>query len=585
MKNFSFILFNALAILANICACTDSNVAGGISEETEGIVAVNNKTIKGVSQKGPFAKGSSVFLKETRKDGSLTPTGKEFFATIRNDAGEFKIDNINLESQYALLTAEGYYKRESTSEFSDCSIILNAATDISNRNSTNINLLTHFEYQRILNLVGSGMTFKKAKAQAEKEIFAQFGFEKHEFAAEDLDITGQTEEDRILHEISKMIDNAFYVGGDPAPCLEVSTLINSIANDFSADGIINDDLLSKMAGYNFAFQKSNASSIISRLEKLGTCNQANLNQCDKLQTTITVKALKSQYAPDTIVHYDHAICSQNGWYLIADKQYEEASKEIEHKTSSMTDPRDGKTYKTTSFTTGGKTYEWMAENLQFAGISATPNEENKKGIYTRTEALLLEDSVFIKRYQSVLAGTDSIYQGICPEHWHIPNAQEWKAIIKFVGSPSKLYSKDWNKIHFTNRILGDNIEFGAVPTFFERIAKTHDSFVPYANFIAFTPIAIKDNYSHCAADSTATNEYSGCQGRDYYLDQDSDYIDEYNPILPDQLFSILLGSTNRYMGSFGDNVIILYSFPWNTSYKAFKHNKLYLKYNVRCIKD
>ena len=583
MKYFSLKLFNTLAIVASICACGGRDTAGGISEETEG-VAINNKTIEGVSQKGPFAKGSSVFLKETKADGSLTPTGKEFYATIRNDAGEFKIENINLESQYALLTAEGFYKRESTGEFSDCAISLNAITDISKRNSTNINLLTHFEYQRILNLFDSGIPFKNAKAQAEKEIFAQFGFEKHESAAEDLDITGKTEEDRILHEISKMIDKAFYVGGDPAPCLEVSTLIDSIANDFSADGIINDDLLSKMAGYNFAFQKSNASSIISRLEKLGTCNQANLNQCDKLQTTITVKALKSQYAPDTIVHYDHAICSQNGWYLIADKQYEEASKEIEHKTSSMTDPRDGKTYKTTSFTTGGKTYEWMAENLQFAGISATPNEENKKGIYTRAEALLLEDSVFIKRYQSVLNGTDSVYQGICPENWHIPNTKEWKALIKFVGSPSKLYSKDWNKIHFTNRILGDNIEFGAVPTFFERIAETHDSFVPYANFIAFTPIAIKDNYSSCTADSQASDEFSDCQGKDYDLDYGSEYIDEHEPIKLDQIFSILLGSTNRLMG-FDENVSILYSFPWNTSYKAFKHNELNLKYNVRCIKD
>ena len=340
-----------------------------------------------------------------------------------------------------------------------------------------------------------------------------------------------------------------------------------------------------MAGYNFAFQKGNASNVISRLEKLGTCTQANLNQCDKLQTTITVKTLRSQFTPDTTVHYNYAICSQNGWYLITNEQYEEATKETEHQTSSMTDPRDGKTYKTTSFTTGGKTYEWMAENLQFAGISATPNEENKKGIYTRAEALQLEDSIFIKRYQSVLNGTDSIYQGICPEHWHIPNVQEWKAIIEFVGSPSKLYSKDWNKIHFTNKILGDNIEFGAEPTFFERIAESHDSFVPYANFIAFSPVAISDNYSHCAADSMATNEYSGCQGRDYYLDYDGDYIDEYNPILPDQLFSILLGSTNRFMGGFGDNVSILYSFPWNTSYKAFKKNNLNLKVNVRCIKD
>ena len=146
MKHISLKLFSSLTLIASICACVDSNVAGGISEETEGIVAITDKTIAGVSQKGPFAKGSSVYLKETKDDGSLTPTGKEFYATIRNDAGEFKIENINLESQYALLTVEGYYTRESTNMFSSCAISLNAVTDISKRNSTNINLLTHFEY-------------------------------------------------------------------------------------------------------------------------------------------------------------------------------------------------------------------------------------------------------------------------------------------------------------------------------------------------------------------------------------------------------------------------------------------------------
>ena len=74
MKRFSLKLFNALAIIASICACVDRNVAGGISEETEGVVAITDKTIAGVSQKGPFAKGSSVYLKETKADGSLTPT-------------------------------------------------------------------------------------------------------------------------------------------------------------------------------------------------------------------------------------------------------------------------------------------------------------------------------------------------------------------------------------------------------------------------------------------------------------------------------------------------------------------------------
>ena len=120
--------------------------------------------------------------------------------------------------------------------FSSCAISLNAATDISKRNSTNINLLTHFEYQRILNLVESGATFAKAKAQAEKEIFAAFGYEKPDRTAEDLDITGESEEDRILHEISVMVDNGLDNSYTPS-CEKSKALIDTIANDFATDGM------------------------------------------------------------------------------------------------------------------------------------------------------------------------------------------------------------------------------------------------------------------------------------------------------------------------------------------------------------
>ena len=134
-----------------------------------------------------------------------------------------------------------------------------------------------------------------------------------------------------------------------------------------------------------------------------------------------------------------------------------------------------------------------------------------------------------------------------------------------------------------NKILGDNIEFGAEPTFFDRIEESHDSFVPYANFIAFTPLAIEDYYSICPIDSTAGLYYYSCPYKDYDLDHGADYIDDYQPILPDQFFSILLGSTNRIM-TYGD-YYPLYTYPWNTNYKALKRNRLHLKYNVRCIKD
>ena len=64
----------AISCLLFLAACGDDPKVGG-TEEDAGIIAIENKTVSGVSQKGPFVNGSSVKLYEM--DGeTLAPTGK-----------------------------------------------------------------------------------------------------------------------------------------------------------------------------------------------------------------------------------------------------------------------------------------------------------------------------------------------------------------------------------------------------------------------------------------------------------------------------------------------------------------------------
>ena len=53
-----------LAIATLFWACSENNTAGGTSEEAEGIVAIKDREIAGVTQKGPFLVGSSVTIQE-----------------------------------------------------------------------------------------------------------------------------------------------------------------------------------------------------------------------------------------------------------------------------------------------------------------------------------------------------------------------------------------------------------------------------------------------------------------------------------------------------------------------------------------
>ena len=167
--------------------CTGDNVAGGSSGDA-GVVAVKDWEVAGVSQKGPFVTGSAVTVQEL--DGiTLKQTGKSFKGSIKSDKGDFAIKDINLESQYAILEASGYYRDEITGKKSSGTVTLRALTDLSNRKTVNINLLTHLEYERVSYLVTEKkMPIAEAKSQAESEILAAFNIAGDFAESEDLNI-------------------------------------------------------------------------------------------------------------------------------------------------------------------------------------------------------------------------------------------------------------------------------------------------------------------------------------------------------------------------------------------------------------
>lgn len=208
MRKF-FASLAALAFGGAFWACSTFETAG-TSEEAEGIVAIADKELAGVVQKGPFVTGSSIVLKETSASGNFKPTGREFFATTRSDKGDFKIDGLNLESQYVRITATGYYKREQTGENSACQISLNALSDISNRDQVNVNVLTHLEYDRTLALIKKGMTFTEAKKQARQELMKTFYYDDLVEDSENLNINNSGDADKALKKISTFVDHILF---------------------------------------------------------------------------------------------------------------------------------------------------------------------------------------------------------------------------------------------------------------------------------------------------------------------------------------------------------------------------------------
>ena len=227
-----FIIAMFLSALLLAACGDDSENAGGTVEDGE-VVAIVDKTISGVSQKGPFVNGSSVTVQELNGK-TLAQTGLGFEGKIKNDLGEFSVKVNKLESQYALLKANGYYRNEVTGDKSKGQVTLYALTDLSNRDEVNVNLLTHLAYERSLYLATvDTLSVAKAKKQAEAEIFKSFGIEGNFAAAEDLNIFGADDQSAALLAVSILMQSDLSEG-------DFSERLADYAADIESDGIWND---------------------------------------------------------------------------------------------------------------------------------------------------------------------------------------------------------------------------------------------------------------------------------------------------------------------------------------------------------
>lgn len=455
--------FWALALTALLGACSDMETSG-TSEEAEGVVAISDKKIAGVSQKGPFVKGSDVTLKETSKNGDFEPTGREFTTKTISDKGDFKFDGIDLESQYVLLSVEGRYEREHTGEVSSCPMRLDAVSNLEKRETVNINLLTHFEYKRVLNLVKEGKTFAEAKKQAAKEVLGAFGVKIDVSSAEDLNIYNSSDGDRTLYNISRIIDEQpewnywhdWYNADDDIDCSKLQAYVDGFADDFADDGVLADSIMQDLAGEGYSSAKEWSNMMDVDEDDIKRKDGANPGE-------LSIRFLKSEYDFGILVflnYMDLELCTadlwgeyrkldramvldgeriESGYFLCNGYYWDLTTKEhidslkmpVEHESGTMTDPRDGRKYQTVSFNYEGKTYEWMAEDLKY----------DSKELYTWTDAMQIDDKYMAEVAEDSLIGEK--HQGICPDGWHVSSTEEWDILVDYVGDVKNLLNENW----------------------------------------------------------------------------------------------------------------------------------------------
>ena len=221
-----FDLFLALALAMLMASCSDDKMAGGTTEDA-GIIA--DLDVAGLAQKGPFVKGSVVTLQGVDCK-TMEFTDEVFKGAVINDDGEYVVENVSLSVACALLEVTGYYLNESTGKKSTGEITLHTLTDLSGRESVNINVFTELEYKRVMKLVTEKKkSFADAKKQAEKEVLAAFDVKGDFVPFEDLDIFENGKDDVALLDVSIMLQADL-------DATELAERLENIAADIAKDG-------------------------------------------------------------------------------------------------------------------------------------------------------------------------------------------------------------------------------------------------------------------------------------------------------------------------------------------------------------
>ena len=431
---------------------------------------VSDVKVSGFSQKGPFVKGAKMIAYELNNGTALQQTSRKFVGLIQSDDGKFVIPGVSLVSPYVILEVNGFYRNEVSGQKTASTISLFALTDLMERQSANVNLLTHLEYYRVRSLViDQHMKISKARSQAEEEIFDAFHIDNSDFESpEDLDIFSAGDDNAALLAISILLQR----DGSEA---ELSNVMDKISTDIATDGKWDDkDLRLEIAKWAMEADESGRfeefrenienwglGDTVPDFEKylrrfwmkeinLGVCGSDSLPlgcvyltpianfKCDDRDSVAWSRASSiDAFLKEGCISQNEGkvkksefnktewLCEDGVWTYVM-KRYDG---------DDIVDVRDDRTYKTV----GIGTQLWMAENLSLDACFSKDSCIYFEGfgrMYNWSSAI---DSMGLYSQNSAGCGNGTMCQarnpvrGICPEGWHIPSKDELFVFLDFVG--------------------------------------------------------------------------------------------------------------------------------------------------------
>ncbi|SHL00308.1 histidine phosphatase family protein [Fibrobacter sp. UWEL] len=172
-------------------SCNDGSLSIGAEEEvpSESVFGIDTLTgeivyrregvvVAGIAEKGPFRHGASVTVVELDSAARLADSDRKHKACITSGNGSYSFDAFDIVSPYVRVETTGYYKNELTGGLSSEPVTLKSVTDLTERDSVNVNILTHLEAVPTLKLVeqsGYNSPIRMFKEQSLMKVLYAFG--------------------------------------------------------------------------------------------------------------------------------------------------------------------------------------------------------------------------------------------------------------------------------------------------------------------------------------------------------------------------------------------------------------------------
>ena len=493
--NFNKITLAALMALL-YAACTDENGslgAMGGAEQDQGMYAFvgqigniypklmrvadsANSEINPSEYEGSVfaAKGAKVTVYEL-DSLTLEKTGRSFAGAVDNDSGRFAFESLALNSPYVLIETldscytEGCRERgvfyennstllESAMDTVDVPFYLQvqqAVVDLRNVKKVSVSTLTTLKIPLLQKYFAEGKSFAEASELAECEILENFGIYENLGSFENL--MGENSELAFVNELVRMDLLDVYrdfLTTSPMIVYAIPPKLFVGQGETREQYYLNSK---KMIDYKIGY--------LARSKGLDRCTDARENETG---------VVKGPIDDDDVA----VVCRSGKWTL--------GFKTIEHTVGSMTDTRDGKTYKTVTYNWGDVTQTWMAENLDFVDTTSLSVDSSLRANLSGNVYCYREEfddancSIYGREYQWSAAmniGADDIkmysvdslgdttyfagpessegysekswtwnytdyitpsnhnaYQGVCPDGWRIPTFEDWKTMLQNMGA-------------------------------------------------------------------------------------------------------------------------------------------------------